>query len=84
MVLYKTSILMNEDKSGEEEEEVEASAAAATNANRRRTSGLVFRSLCVDKKSKTPYSDATQVKKRKRDVCLTGISRRSVNRNSAD
>ena len=78
MVYYKTSILMDEDPkkmtptSTTSESGVGAGgnslAAAAANNNgsgrRKGSGGIVFKSLCVDKASKTPYSDATQVRKR--------------------
>jgi hypothetical protein len=59
MVFFKTSILLQHAAAAESDEE-SSGISSEGGGNKRRP--LVFRSLGVDKKSKTPYSDATQVR----------------------
>lgn len=59
MVLYRTSILLDED---EEKANKLHRNEETTGKTKTGKGGLVFRSLNVDRKSKTPYSDATQVR----------------------
>lgn len=70
MVYFKTSILLHDDSAGNKEKTGEKSLISSSINNNNNngdskssatSSGIVFRSLCVDKTSKTPYSDATQV-----------------------
>ncbi len=65
MVFYQTSILLDVEAANTD-------GGKLSGVNSMGNSPLVFRSLCVDRKSKTPYSDATQVRARFFDQIFKG------------